>query len=174
MYTLDGVQNVQVVGIPDPDFGEIVGAFIIPAEGADLTEEDVRDFARSKIARYKVPKHVFFVDHYPLTASGKVQKYQLREWAKERLGIDQNVFAEEEKLQGPGVLIHADQCKACGLCIEFCPKKLLRQGETINALGYAATEYVGEGCTGCGTCYYVCPEPGGITVIPKPKKAGTN
>lgn len=69
---------------------------------------------------------------------------------------------EKEK---PQVIIHTDHCKACDLCIEFCPVKVLHKGKNINALGYVATEYAGEGCTGCGTCYYVCPEPGAITVI---------
>lgn len=75
---------------------------------------------------------------------------------------------KQEKLpEGPTVIIHTDNCKACGLCIQFCPKKVLRQGTTINKLGYEATEYVGEGCIGCGTCFYSCPEPGAITVIKK-------
>ncbi|MDK2911587.1 MAG: hypothetical protein PWR29_544 [Methanolobus sp.] len=74
-----------MVGIPDQKYGEIVGAFIIPEAGANLTEEDVRDYALSKIARYKVPKHVFFVDEYPLTASGKVQKFKLKDLAVELL-----------------------------------------------------------------------------------------
>lgn len=81
LYGLDGVRDVQVVGIPDEKYGEIVGAFIIPEEDADLTEEDVRYYSLKKIARFKVPKHVFFVDEYPLTASGKIQKYKLTELA---------------------------------------------------------------------------------------------
>ncbi|HNW92180.1 MAG TPA: 4Fe-4S dicluster domain-containing protein [bacterium] len=63
----------------------------------------------------------------------------------------------------PGVTVHADCCKACGLCIAFCPKKVLRTGTVINRLGYPAT-VAGEGCVGCGTCFYVCPEPGAISV----------
>ena len=69
--------------------------------------------------------------------------------------------------KGPAVIIHAENCKACGLCIAFCPKKVLKKGTAINILGYEATEYVGEGCIGCGTCFYVCPEPAAITVIKK-------
>ncbi|HMK53667.1 MAG TPA: AMP-binding protein [Methanobacteriaceae archaeon] len=83
LYTMPGVLDVQVVGIPDEKYGEIVGAFVISAEGADLAEEDVRDFALTKIARYKVPKYVFFVDEFPLTASGKIQKFKLRDQAVE-------------------------------------------------------------------------------------------
>lgn len=88
LYTLGGVLDAQVVGIPDHKYGEVVGAFIIRKEGADLTEEDVQDFSRSRIAAYKKPRHVFFVDAFPLTASGKVQKYKLRELAQARLGLD--------------------------------------------------------------------------------------
>jgi len=85
LYTMPGIRYVQVVGIPDEKYGEIVGAFIILAEDADITEEDVRDFAITKIARYKVPKHVFFVEEFPLTASGKMQKFKLREQASKLL-----------------------------------------------------------------------------------------
>ncbi|WMW22855.1 AMP-binding protein [Methanolobus mangrovi] len=85
LFTMPGVKSAQVVGIPDEKYGEIVGAFVIPEEGTELTEEDVRDYSLSKIARYKVPKHVFFVDDYPLTASGKVQKFKLRDLAVELL-----------------------------------------------------------------------------------------
>ncbi len=81
LYTVDGVKDAQVVGIPDEKYGEIVGAFAMLNDGIQLTEEDIQDYARTKIARYKVPKHIFFVKEYPLTASGKVQKFKLRELA---------------------------------------------------------------------------------------------
>ena len=82
---MPGVKDAQVVGIPDKKYGEIVGAFVILEKDADLTEADIRDYAISKIARYKVPKHIFIVNEYPLTASGKIQKYKLRELAVELL-----------------------------------------------------------------------------------------
>ena len=75
--------DVQVVGIPDEKYGEIIGAFVIKEERAQLTAEDIRDYAVTKIARYKVPKHIFFVDGFPLTASGKIQKFKLRDQAVE-------------------------------------------------------------------------------------------
>jgi fatty-acyl-CoA synthase len=81
LYSLDGVYDVQVVGVPSEKYGEEVGAFIILKEGVDLTPEDVQDFCRGKIARYKVPRHITFVQGYDLTASGKVQKFKLREKA---------------------------------------------------------------------------------------------
>ena len=79
LYHLPGVRDVQVAGVPSKKYGEEVGAFIILDEGATLTEEEVRDWCRGKIARYKIPKYVFFVKEYPLTGSGKIQKFKLRE-----------------------------------------------------------------------------------------------
>ncbi|MDR2964763.1 MAG: AMP-binding protein, partial [Treponema sp.] len=64
-------------------YGEEVGAFVILHPNIKMTEEEVRDFCRGKIGRYKTPKYVFFVDSYPLTESGKVQKYLLREMGNE-------------------------------------------------------------------------------------------
>lgn len=92
LFTMPEIKSAQVVGIPDEKYGEIVGAFIILNEGIDIVEEDVRDYCLSRIARYKVPKHIFFVDEYPLTASGKVQKFKLRE-----LAIDVMEKRTEEK-----------------------------------------------------------------------------
>ncbi len=90
LHAMPGVRDAQVVGIPDEKYGEIVGAFVILDKGADLTEEDIRDYAVSRIARYKVPKHIFIVEEYPLTASGKIQKYKLRDLAVELLEKKEN------------------------------------------------------------------------------------
>ena len=79
LYHLDGVKDVQVAGVPSHKYGEEVGAFIIQHDGANLTEEIVKDFCRGKIARHKIPKYVFFVDGYPLTGSGKIQKFKLKD-----------------------------------------------------------------------------------------------
>ncbi|OXU16163.1 AMP-binding protein [Sedimentisphaera salicampi] len=83
LYTMPEIRNVQVVGVPDEKYGEEVGAFIILEEGSDAKAEDIRDFARAKIARYKSPKHIFIVDEFPMTASGKIQKYKLRARAEQ-------------------------------------------------------------------------------------------
>jgi fatty-acyl-CoA synthase len=83
LYHLEGVKDVQVAGVPSKKYGEEVGAFIILKEGANVSEEDVRDFCRGKIARYKIPKYVFFIDQFPLTGSGKIQKFKLREMSLE-------------------------------------------------------------------------------------------
>lgn len=73
------IKIVQVVGVPSKKYGESVGAFIMLNEGASLHESDVKDFCKDQIARYKIPKYIFFVDEFPLTGSGKIQKYKLRE-----------------------------------------------------------------------------------------------
>jgi fatty-acyl-CoA synthase len=70
---------VEVAGVPSPKYGEQVGAFIRVKKGYTLTEEEVTDFCLGQIARYKVPKYIFFVNEYPMTASGKIQKYKLSE-----------------------------------------------------------------------------------------------
>ncbi|SES92486.1 fatty-acyl-CoA synthase [Methanococcoides vulcani] len=90
LYTIDGIKDAQVVGIPDEKYGEIVGAFVVLNDDSNLTPEDIRDHSLTKIARYKVPKHIFIVDEYPMTASGKVQKFKLREMATELLENKKN------------------------------------------------------------------------------------
>ncbi|MDR0474132.1 MAG: AMP-binding protein, partial [Treponema sp.] len=85
LYTMPGVKDVQVVGIASKKFGEEVGAFIILQPNAAINEEDVRDYCRGKISRFKIPKYVFFVDNFPLTASGKIQKYLLREMGAKKV-----------------------------------------------------------------------------------------
>ncbi|ABK16567.1 AMP-binding protein [Syntrophobacter fumaroxidans] len=81
LYKMDGILDVQVVGVPSAKYGEQVGAFVIPKAGFSLAPEDIQDFCRGRISNFKVPKYVVFVDQYPMTASGKIQKYKLREMA---------------------------------------------------------------------------------------------
>ncbi len=97
LYTIEGVKDVQVVGVPDAKYGEVVGAFVILRDGSTLTADEIRDYARSRIARYKVPKHVFFVDSYPSTASGKIQKFKLREMAAEMVGADPDAVFDDAR-----------------------------------------------------------------------------
>ena len=84
LYTHPEISDVQVYGVPDEKYGEQVAAAIIKKEDSSLTEDDVEEFCRENIARYKVPKYVEFVDEYPMTASGKIQKYKLAESTAER------------------------------------------------------------------------------------------
>jgi len=79
LHAMEGVSDVQVVGVPSRTHGEEVGAFVILRAGAALGEADVMDFCRGKIAWHKIPRYVAFVTAFPMTASGKIQKYKLRE-----------------------------------------------------------------------------------------------
>jgi fatty-acyl-CoA synthase len=79
LYHLEGVKDVQIAAVASKKYGEEVGAFIILREGVQLTEEDVRDFCRGKIARHKIPKYIFFLETFPMTGSGKIQKFKLRQ-----------------------------------------------------------------------------------------------
>jgi fatty-acyl-CoA synthase len=81
LYTMPGIADVQVAGVPSRKYGEEVGAFIILKKDAAMEPEEVRDFCRGQIAWHKIPKYIAFVEEFPLTTSGKVQKYKLRELA---------------------------------------------------------------------------------------------
>ncbi len=85
LYQLSGVKDVQVAGIPSPKYGEEVAAYIILHEGQTMTSEVVKDFCRGQIARHKIPRYVFFIDEYPLTGSGKIQKFKLKELGLQQL-----------------------------------------------------------------------------------------
>lgn len=81
------ILDVSIVGVPDPVMGEVVMAFVIPRAGETLTAEEVIGFARGRIANFKGPKHVAIVQEFPLTGSGKVQKFKQRAWAVETYGL---------------------------------------------------------------------------------------
>jgi fatty-acyl-CoA synthase len=82
------VTDVQVVGLPDERYGEEIAAFVIAGEGAQLDVESVREFCQGKIAHYKIPRYVIPVDEFPLTVTGKVQKFKLRERGIALLGLE--------------------------------------------------------------------------------------
>lgn len=83
LYSHPKVLDVQVIGIPDEVYGEEVMAWIILKEGLTATPEEIRDYCTGKISRHKIPRYIEFTDSYPMTASGKIQKFRLREQAKE-------------------------------------------------------------------------------------------
>ena len=87
LYTHPGVADVQVIGIPDERYGEELMAWVIPREGETLDEESVRAFCEGRIARHKIPRYVKIVDAFPMTVTGKVQKYKMREEAIDELGL---------------------------------------------------------------------------------------
>ncbi len=82
------VKDVQVIGVPDERYGEVVMACIVPIDDAILTEEEVREFVKENVAKHKIPQYVEFVDAFPMTASGKIQKFKMREDAIKKLGLD--------------------------------------------------------------------------------------
>nr|WP_320050433.1 AMP-binding protein [uncultured Desulfuromonas sp.] len=88
LYTHPAVSDVQVYGVPDRKYGEQVMAAIKIKEGVSLTEEDVKTFCTGRIANYKIPRYIKFVDEYPMTASGKIQKFKLREMAIKDLHLE--------------------------------------------------------------------------------------
>ena len=85
LYRIPEIEDVQVVGVPSPKYGEQVGAFIVLKKDAKLTEADVKEFCRGKIAHYKVPKYILFMDEFPMTGSGKIQKFKLRDLSTKML-----------------------------------------------------------------------------------------
>jgi fatty-acyl-CoA synthase len=88
LYTHPKVLDVQVVGVPDPKYGEQVLACIKVKPGETLTEEEVRTYCEGRIARFKIPHYIQFVSEYPMTASGKIQKFKLREQAIRAFGLE--------------------------------------------------------------------------------------
>jgi len=93
LYTHPKVDEAQVVGIPNARLGEIVAAWVRLAPGAEATEEEIREFCKGQIAYYKVPEHVRFVDSFPATLSGKIQKYKIRQFEIEARGLHQEASA---------------------------------------------------------------------------------
>jgi fatty-acyl-CoA synthase len=87
LYTHPEISDVQVYGVPDEKYGEQVAAAVKLRPDSDLTAEDIKDYCCQSIAYYKVPEYVDFVEEYPMTASGKIQKYKLREAAVERYDL---------------------------------------------------------------------------------------
>ena len=87
LYTNPKVKDVQVIGVPDEQYGEEIMACIVLKEGETATEEEIKDFVRSHMAKHKVPRYVDFVDGFPMNAAGKILKYKMREQAVEKLKL---------------------------------------------------------------------------------------
>jgi len=87
LYTHPKVSDVQVIGVPSKQYGEEVLAYVIPKKNEVVAEEELRDFFRKHMSRHKMPKYIQMTDHFDMTASGKIQKYKLRERAIAALGL---------------------------------------------------------------------------------------
>ncbi|MGH7201323.1 MAG: AMP-binding enzyme, partial [Planctomycetaceae bacterium] len=93
LYTHPAVQDVAIVGVPDPKFVEEIAAWIRLKEGATATEDEIRRYCKAKLAHFKVPKYVRFVTEFPQTVTGKIQKFRIREIMVEELGLKQEETA---------------------------------------------------------------------------------
>lgn len=89
LYRHPQVQDVQVVGVPDKKYGEELCAWIIAKPGQAPTEDAVRDFCKGQIAHYKVPRYIRFVTEFPMTVTGKIQKFKIRDAMKDQLGLEE-------------------------------------------------------------------------------------
>lgn len=88
LYTNPKVSDVQIYGVPDQKYGEQVMASVILKQGVEMTEEELKDYCRNRIANYKIPKYIKFVESFPMTASGKIQKFKMREMAIKELALE--------------------------------------------------------------------------------------
>ena len=89
LYRHPAVQDVQVVGVPDVKYGEELCAWIKLRDGASATPDEIRDFCRGQIAHYKIPRHIRFVDGFPMTITGKIQKFVMRQESIAELGLSE-------------------------------------------------------------------------------------
>jgi len=85
LYTYPGIQDAQVIGVPDEKYGEEVCAWIKPKEGFELSVDEVRDFCKKNIAYFKVPRYIRLVDEFPMTVTGKIQKFKMREYMQQEI-----------------------------------------------------------------------------------------
>ena len=88
LYTHPDIEDAQVIGVPSARYGEEVMAWVKPKAGAAPSEDDLRAFCRGTIATYKIPRYWKLVDSFPMTVTGKVQKFRMREMATAELGLD--------------------------------------------------------------------------------------
>jgi len=93
LYRHPAVQDVQVVGVPDAKYGEELCAWVVPKPGHTLTEDALRAFCKGQIAHYKVPRYIRFVDGFPMTVTGKIQKFKIRDAMKDQLGLAEQTTA---------------------------------------------------------------------------------
>jgi fatty-acyl-CoA synthase len=87
LYACPGVSDAQVIGIPSARYGEEVAAWIKPQPGANLSAEEIQAFCKGKIASFKIPRYIKIVDEFPMTVTGKVQKFRMREAMIEELNL---------------------------------------------------------------------------------------
>ncbi|MCW2623099.1 MAG: AMP-dependent synthetase and ligase, partial [Frankiales bacterium] len=87
LYSHPAIADVQVVGVPDPRYGEELCAWVQLKPGASLTDDELRAYCTGRLAHYKVPRYLLVTDEFPMTVTGKVQKFRMRDASIERLGL---------------------------------------------------------------------------------------
>ena len=154
------VLEVAITGVPDAIRGQVVKATVVLTQGCAPSEElkkELQDHVKKVTAPYKYPRIIEFVEELPKTISGKIRRVEIRDKDK------------------PYPIINTLECKACERCLEACSANVLKMGEELNSRGYRYVVYSGDGCIGCGACYYTCPEPLAIEVhVPQKEKEGEN
>jgi NAD-dependent dihydropyrimidine dehydrogenase PreA subunit len=98
------------------------------------------------------------------------ESYSEKRDTEQRVAIMHNGESARASREKAYVEIESNLCKECNLCIEACPVNVLRVSDKLNVMGYHPVEYTGIGCTGCGICFYVCPEPGTFRIYKRAKK----
>ncbi len=93
LMTHDNIEAVQVTGVPDPKYGEEIIAWVSLVVSAEMSEDDVKDYCKGKIAHYKVPRYIRFGEDFPMTVTGKVQKFKMREISIKELGLEEQATA---------------------------------------------------------------------------------
>jgi len=88
LYTHPKISDVQVIGVPDPKYGEEIMAWVKLKPGEQVTEEEIIAYCKGKIAHYKIPRYIKFVDAFPMTVTGKIMKFQMREQSTKELGLE--------------------------------------------------------------------------------------
>jgi acetyl-CoA synthetase len=150
------VLECAITGVPDTIRGQVVKATVVITKGYSPSEElkkELQNHVKKVTAPYKYPRIIEFVDELPKTISGKIRRVEIREKDK------------------PYPIINTKECKACERCITDCPANVLKLGDEFNERGYKFAVYSGDGCIGCGACFYTCPEPLAIEVhIPQKEK----
>jgi acetyl-CoA synthetase len=151
LMTHPAVLECAITGVADPVRGQVVKATLVLSKGCLPSEElkrELQEYVKEKTAPYKYPRIVQFVEELPKTISGKIRRTEIRTKDRDR----------------PYPVINPLECKGCERCVIACPAEALKMGREFNVRGYRYAMYKGEGCTGCGSCYYTCPEPNAVEV----------
>ncbi|HPT19145.1 MAG TPA: AMP-binding protein, partial [Methanothrix sp.] len=89
LYTHKAISDVQVIGVPDKKYGEEIMAWIKLKKDAEVTADEIKAYCKGRVAHFKIPRYIKFVDDFPMTVSGKIQKFKMREQSIKELGLEE-------------------------------------------------------------------------------------